>query len=147
MRKKQELPRKRRRFIRKVIFLCTILFGFVVILFCVAAYFVILKLQKPLFVSPLPKIQAVQAAQDERVEELLQKYLRKAQVDYKDISRNNDTYVVTLGDGGKVTFSSEKDIMTQIASLQYILSHLTMEGRQFSSLDLRFDKPVVVLKP
>ena len=73
--------------------------------------------------------------------------LNKKQIAFTSIKKQDDSYIVTLQDNSKVTFSSQKDIMTQIASLQYILSHLTMEGRQFSSLDLRFDQPVIVLLP
>ena len=146
MKKKKEYPRKRKRFIKKVIFLCVFLLCFVMITGGIAIYILLGKLQKPLYISPLPHIQSVQAAQNDIIGEELQKDLKKKQIDYTTITKNDNSYVVTLSDGGKVTFSTQKDIMTQIASLQYILSHLTMEGRQFSSLDLRFEQPVIVIK-
>lgn len=146
MKKKKDYPRKRKRFIKKIIFLCIFLFTFVVVAGGVAYYIFIIKLQKPLYISPLPQVQSVQAAQNDIIGEELQKDFKKAQISYTTMTRGNDSYVVTLSDGGKVTFSTQKDIMTQIASLQYILSHLTMEGRQFSSLDLRFEQPVIVIK-
>ena len=144
MRKKKELPRKRKRFIRKIIFLSSFFLAIIVVLLGVAFYFAILKLQKPLYISPLPTAQAAQADQRE-IEQQIENNLRKKQIDFSSVTRQNDSYVVTLQNESKVTFSSQKDIMTQIASLQYILSHLTMEGRQFSSLDLRFDQPVIVI--
>ncbi|SRR6266568_1438905 len=145
MRKKKELPRKRKRFIRKIIFLSTCFLAIIVVLLGVAFYFAILKIQKPLYISPLPTAQAAQADQGEMIERQIETDLRKKQVEFSSVTRQNDSYVITLQNKSKVTFSSQKDIMTQIASLQYILSHLTMEGRQFSSLDLRFDQPVIVI--
>ncbi len=147
MRKKKEFPRKRRRYVKKIILLCVFLLIFLIFLIGAAFYFVVVKLQKPLYISPLAQIQYVQEDQNGKIYAALQEGLKKGQIDYISIDMADDSYVVTLSQGGKVTFSSQKDIMTQIASLQYILSHLTMEGRQFSKLDLRFDKPVMVLKP
>ena len=147
MKKKKELPRKRRRFIRKVIFYCSIVFALAIVGVGFAGYSLWSKLHKPLYISPLPNTQVAHADQGEAVIAQIEMGLRKKQIDYTTIQRQDDGYIVTLQDNGKVTFSSQKDIMSQIASLQYILSHLTMEGRQFSSLDLRFDQPVIVLKP
>jgi len=146
MRKKKELPRKRRRFIKKIIFLSSFLFAIIIVLIGVSFYFLFLKLQKPLYISPLPTAQVAQADQGEIIEQQIESDLRKKQIDFSSVIRENDSYVITLQNKSKVTFSPQKDIMTQIASLQYILSHLTMEGRQFSSLDLRFDQPVIVIK-
>jgi len=146
MRKKKEYPRKRKRFIRKIVFLTS---GALVVLLVIIGfgfYYVAVKLHKPLYVSPLPHTLSAQADQGSKLEETLQNGLKSAQIDYVSINRGNGSFVVILQNGGKVTFSSQKDIMAQIASLQYILSHLTMEGRQFSILDLRFDKPVIVIK-
>jgi hypothetical protein len=147
MRKKKELPRKRKRFLKKIIFLSSCLLAMLIVLLGVAIYFIFLKLQKPLYISPVPTAQVAQADQGEKIEQQIEYALRKKQIDFSSVSRESDSYVITLQNKSKVTFSPQKDIMTQIASLQYILSHLTMEGRQFSSLDLRFDQPVVVLKP
>lgn len=147
MKKKHELPRKRRRFIRRVIFYSSFFVAIGLILVGFGFYSILSKLQKPLYISPLPKAQVAQAAdQGEMIEQQIEMDLHKKQIVYQSVQRQDDSYVITLQDDSKVTFSSQKDIMTQIASLQYILSHLTMEGRQFSSLDLRFDQPVIVLK-
>ncbi len=148
MKKRKELPRKRRRFIKKIIFLSSVLSVFVIILIGVGFYFLLLKLQKPLYISPLSAAQVAQADQGNKAQRQIENDLRKAHIEYASITTSSDSVVVSLQDKSTVTFSTQKDIMTQIASLQYILSHLTMEeGRQFSSLDLRFDQPVIVLKP
>ena len=147
MQKKKELPRKRRRFLKKILFFSVFSSIIFVVLSFIAIYLVVVKLKKPLYISPVPVMQIAQANQGERMENLFDNELRKEKIDYSTIKSGYNFYLVTLSDGGKVTFSTQKDIMLQIASLQYILSHLTMEGRQFSTFDLRFDKPVVVLKP
>lgn len=50
---------------------------------------------------------------------------------------------VDLKDGGKVIFSSKKDLKKQISSLQLMLSRLTIEGKKLKILDFRYDNPVV----
>ncbi|HWY79505.1 MAG TPA: hypothetical protein VNW29_04045 [Candidatus Sulfotelmatobacter sp.] len=147
MRKKKEYPRKRKRFIKQIILLFIVLLIFVIVISSIAYYLFAIKFKKPLYVSPLPiEMHYTQVDPGVKLVELLKKGLKKDQIEYTAISRENGSFIVTLQNGEKVTFSSQKDIMSQIASLQYILSHLTMEGRQFSSLDLRFDKPVIMIK-
>jgi hypothetical protein len=112
-----------------------------------AYYLLFIKYKKPLYISPMPATYATQKNMSEETYTKLQEGLRKDTIAYTSIKQGNNSFIVTLQSGGTVTFSTQKDIMTQIASLQYILSHLTMEGRQFSTLDLRFKQPVIVLKP
>ena len=147
MQKKKEFPRKRKRYLKKIVLLSIILFIFIVILSAIGVYYIAKKLEKPLFISPLAAIQYVQGDHSGKIYASLQQGLKKDQIAYTAIDKADDSYIVTLQEGGKVTFSSQKDIITQIASLQYILSHLTMEGREFASLDLRFDQPIIVMKP
>lgn len=147
MQKKINPQRKRKRFIKKVFLLSLISLVSVLVVSGVAYYIIEVKLKRPLYISPLPTLQFVQADQTDRRFEELQKELKKNQIDYIAIKKEKDaSYTVTLQNGGKVTFSSQKNILIQITSLQYILSHLTMEGRQFSRLDLRFEKPVIVVR-
>lgn len=150
MKRKTELPRKRRRFIKKVIFYSSFLMVIAFICIGFAGYSLWSKLHKPLYISPLPSTHVAQAAQIDQGEiigQQIENDLRKKQIDFQSVQRQDDSYIITLQDNSKVTFSSEKDIMSQIASLQYILKDLTMEGRAFSSLDLRFDQPVIVMRP
>ena len=147
MRKKYNPPRKRKRVIKKVLFLSLLLVVFVIIIGGGAYYLSTVMLKKQPYISPLPKMQTVSADSHDTQDSLLQNGLKQKQIAYTAISKEKDgSYKVVLEKGSEVTFSSQKDIMTQIASLQYILSHLTMEGRQFQRLDLRFDKPVIVMK-
>ena len=145
MRQKKEFPRKRKRFVKKIVFLILI---FIIVLLAagsVSFYYFEAKMQK--FYPVVSKTtHPVQANQPDKTYTELQNGLNKDQIAYTSITSGSGSYVVTLQDGGKVTFSSQKDIMSQIASLQYILSHLTMEGKLFSQLDLRFEKPVIKLR-
>ena len=150
MQKKKSLPRKRNRYIKKVFFLCLISLGIIIVVSGVAYYLVTVKFKQPLYISPLPLMHVVQSSQSDQSDKKfpeLQKELKKSRIEYTNVSKEKDlSYIVTLQNGSNVLFSSQKDISVQITSLQYILSHLTMEGRQFSRLDLRFEKPVIVVK-
>jgi hypothetical protein len=110
-------------------------------------FFILAALNKPLYISPLASRIFAQSHPQESKLDLLKKTLQSKGIEYKEVTKDSEAvFTVVLKDGSRVTFSSQKDIITQIASLQYILSHLTMEGKLFSRLDLRFDKPVIVLK-
>jgi hypothetical protein len=77
----------------------------------------------------------------------LEKLLKEQKISYTKISKAPDeTYIITLNDDEEALVTFKKDIHQQISSLQFILSRLTMEGKQFTRLDLRFDKPVIVAK-
>lgn len=146
MRKKKELPRKRKRVVKKFIFFSAVLFTTLLVSAGGSYYYFVVRTQKPPTVLGQQTMHPVQSEVTDKTYKELQEGLAKDQITYSSLTKGNDSYICTLQNGGKVTFSSQKDIMTQIASLQYILSHLTMEGRQFSSLDLRFDQPVIVIK-
>lgn len=146
MRKKKELPRKRRRWVKKIIIVVLIILVLAVIAGGAMFYLYEVKMQKSFPITSMVT-KPIISVQPDKIYTELQSDLPKYQIEYTSITKQGDSYIVALQDDGKVTFSSQKAIMTQIASLQYILSHLTMEGRQFSSLDLRFDQPVIVFKP
>lgn len=147
MLKKRSPDRKKKRIVKKILVISCIAIG-VVGLLSTGVYFLIMhKLQQPNYISPLASIGFVQARQKDSKVELVKKELKKHNIEYTSVQQEKDAVLtVKLKDGGIVTFSSQKDIMTQIASLQYILSHLTMEGKLFTRLDFRFEKPVIVLK-
>ena len=48
-----------------------------------------------------------------------------------------------LSQGLVATFSAQKDLITQVDSLQYILRHSKMEDSKIQAIDLRFQKPVL----
>ena len=83
------------------------------------------------------------AARSEDIESML----KKNNIPFVNISSfSNEAFIVKLTQGEEVIFSLRKSLDLQISSLQLILSRLTIEGKRFSRLDLRFDKPVVTLR-
>lgn len=101
-------------------------------------------------ISPVPIVLSINARKilfsnipDSNLEDLL----RKSGINYSLISSSSDlSYLVKLETGEEVIFSSKKDLNSQVASLQLILSRLKIEGRSFKRLDLRFDQPVIIFK-
>jgi hypothetical protein len=137
--------RKRKREFRRVLGMGLIILLALSLLGAGGYYLVVLKFKKPLYVSPL-SMKPLNVAEEDPLH-VLEKGLKQKNIDVVEIKTSSDSaYLVTLKDGGVVTFSSQKDILSQISSLQFILARLTMEGREVSTLDLRFSKPVVVFE-
>ncbi len=75
----------------------------------------------------------------------LENELYKNNIQYSRVDVATDSsYIVFLKDDGTVLISNEKNLSDQITSLQVILSRLTIEGRKFKKLDLRFNQPIIV---
>lgn len=119
-----------------------------VCIICVWLLFVLNDIiHKPLFVSPITLPASLAPNEEDKFQSALENMLREKKITYSTISKlSGEFYKINLIDSGEVIISPQKDLNMQIHSLQYILSRLTMEGKQFSALDLRFDKPVIVLK-
>lgn len=58
-----------------------------------------------------------------------------------------DTQNSSEGGIPKLVFSLEKDVKPEVASLQLIFQKAKIDGRKIESIDLRFDKPVVIYAP
>lgn len=109
-----------------------------------AAYFFV-YMNQPLYISPLPILKTVKGVDDVSVDQRVAGELKKNHIAYTAIDTvESSAIIVKLKDNGEVLLTSDKDISMQIASLQVILVRLTMEGKQFRKLDLRFSKPVIV---
>ncbi|MEK7060919.1 MAG: hypothetical protein AAB931_00175 [Patescibacteria group bacterium] len=115
-----------------------IIFSLMVLLFFLFFMFLIFtKFFNNSFLSPLAqhKIYKTNSIQD---------VLQKNNILFEKIEIATDSsYIVSLKDDGQVNISSKKDISSQISSLQLIISRLTIEGKKFKRLDLRFDKPII----
>lgn len=99
------------------------------------------------YISPLShKFSLQNHDKNEKSIEEIDKFLRKNHLEFTEISASNSAYHIIMKDGGYVILSSQKDLRAQLSSLQFILSRLTMEGKLFTRLDLRFEKPVLVFK-
>lgn len=121
-------------------------------LFCFAVggaylYHIASGFTKANYISPLSqKFSLNQADKKEKNIEEIEKFLRENHIEFAEIAASSSAYTVTTKDGGYVILSSQKDLRAQLSSLQFILSRLTMEGKLFARLDLRFEKPVLVFK-
>jgi hypothetical protein len=104
---------------------------------------------KEKIVSPLPtllsKLHLSSSVEDEQIRDI-EKQLAQRSIAYTGITAGSEDATILVQDQGDVIISTEKDVSKQISSLQLILTRLTMEGKHFAKLDLRFDKPVIVLR-
>ncbi len=95
-----------------------------------------LILRKPLFISPLGKINSDVV--------IVEKNLKEKNISFSQIVALSDSsYVINISNNGQVKLSSTKDIGKQITSLQRILVALTIEGKPFKSIDFRFEEPII----
>lgn len=108
-------------------------------------FFAVQKKQEKTVISPLAReVLGKSAFDDDSDTSYIKEKLSKIDIDLTSIVASGSSYRLLLKDGEEVIFSSQKSLDSQISSLQFITLHLTMEGRRFHRLDLRFDKPVIV---
>ncbi|HEX8931740.1 MAG TPA: hypothetical protein VF810_01135 [Patescibacteria group bacterium] len=139
---KRKILRSRKQLFTKIYILVgLILFGAVIGYFLGNKLFV-----KNGYLSPISKLGlSITSSQEDGIN-LVEEQLTKQKIEVASLKYQDASYVVTLKNGGLVYLSPQKDLNAQISSLQVILSRLTMEGKLFTQLDLRFDKPVILLK-
>ncbi len=136
--------RKRQRFIKLFLLVSTVsvILGIAAAVF-IALYFFFLVYRSKNYVSPLPF--AFSSSQKKLSAHEVKDMLRKKSIPVLDIISETDQALrLKLGKGEEVVFSRTKDIEEQVSSLQLMLSRFTIEGKQVSLIDFRFDKPVVV---
>ena len=114
---------------------------------CIFLIFILIQnLNNKNIISPI-SISFFNNSDEENYTSKLEKILQEKKITYASVSKLQDTnYTIKLADTSEVIISSQKDINKEMSSLQFILSRLTMEGKEFSRLDLRFDKPVIIFK-
>lgn len=103
---------------------------------------------EPLFASPLPDTDADKTIESSQsVSEETKELLKQKSIEFSSLSEaKGKSYVIKLKEGGEVIITDEKDLGEQLASLQRIVAQLTMEGKKLKRLDLRFDRPILVLQ-
>lgn len=100
-------------------------------------------------VSPLPLQKAVQTQFTKKTgltSQQIEAILKSKNISYVSVNVNSDTIHITVDEKSDVLFSSTKNIVEQVTSLQLIVSRLTIEGKRFKRLDFRYNKPVVVFQ-
>lgn len=108
--------------------------------------FLVKIIRQPFLISPMILSLTDDSGNDDKYISELEKILQDKKISYSTINKLSNSTSIKLTNSGEVIISSQKDLSTQINSLQYLLSRLTMESKDFTRLDLRFDKPVIVLR-
>lgn len=120
---------------------------FAAVLLCgtIGSVFWLLQRVNARFISPVPFLISSSEAENSTAK-MVRKELERRHFTVSQLMTGlNNTIIVTLESGEEVVLSADNDIQTQLSSLQLIHSRLTMEGKRFKKLDLRFDKPVITL--
>jgi len=132
-------------YVKKLIILvCSGTVGLIVLGFALFFYFSFFFTPELLRPIPAQVQSATISVEQENIQEI-QRKLYAADIESDEITHLPDgNYSIKLTENGEVILSQSRNISTQIASLQVIMQRLTMEGRRFAKLDLRFDKPVIV---
>lgn len=147
MKKKPIKNRKNELRQKRLYFISIIISCFSVVTSSFLSYWLFLRPHA--IISPLAMVFAASqtSSTNQQVDMLgnIQKQLADAKIVYSKINQiDATTYTITINDDETVFIDGSKDINRQIDSLQLITSRLTMEGKHFSRLDVRFDKPVIV---
>lgn len=113
----------------------------------VVIFFLIGKNTNPGIISPLALSGNQNASFLNSGENKLRDFLEREKITFKDFAYIDNThYKIILDDNKEILISAGGDMREELSSLQYILSRLTMEGREFARLDLRYEKPIIVFK-
>ncbi len=107
-------------------------------LIAILLFYVVFLEKEPLYVSPLSKNQTSLNSQ-------IEEKLKEKRVSYKSLETTKDlNFKVILSEGGEVIIDRDKDIASQLSSLQLIIAQLKIEGKALKRLDFRFEKPIIV---
>lgn len=109
---------------------------------------ILVLLKEPAFTSPLPLFRPLQADDETKATKKdIEKILKEKKIEYENIEQiKSGIYTFDVVGHGEVTLNAKKDLYAQLSSLQVILVRLTMEGKKFERLDVRFDRPIIVLQ-
>lgn len=130
----------------------------IVVILCIGsvAWFLRSKLNIFLFpskpyISPLSKIAIETFALDMNskgvVEEKVKSLLSQKNIPYNSVVfKDQSEIAIILKNEEEIWLSQSKTLEEQISSLQFMLSRLTIEGKSFTKIDLRFERPVILFK-
>lgn len=142
---KRLLKKEKRHYNKKKVLSVSILCGFIGTILIAGGVFVLSK--EPVFTSPLPLLRTFGASTDKNEEKAkIENFLLKNHIPYEKLQQTGSSDFIFQTSSGVIIMTSNHDLSEQLTSLQRILSRLTMEGKKFVRLDLRFDKPVIVLQ-
>lgn len=100
------------------------------------------------YISPLPKTGLFAFARNVKQSQTqLELLLEQSKIPVVSVvESSNSAYLIELKEGELITMTGKKDFQKQISSLQRIIDRFTIEGKKISRLDLRFDRPIVVVR-
>lgn len=149
---KRKLNKKKRLLFKSTFFIIVVISVVLSIGIYTGVYFYI-KHQQSAYISPVPmdknsynRFKTVLGTSSFSEKTLVESLLAKNNISYDSVIGSESAILVTLGDKQKIVFSNNKNIASQISSLQLVLSRFTIEGKKFNYLDFRFERPIVVFK-
>ena len=138
--RKTAIKRKSVKVIKRIY---TFLIIFLICFLILATIFIIKTFSKTTIINPSVIYSKTKNALTSQNNNQVQQLLDKNNIQYSSINNTNFGYLILLNQGTKVYLSNQKDLTSQINSLQVIQSHFTIEGKVPKSVDFRFDQPVV----
>lgn len=129
-----------RKKIAIILFGCIILFSSLV----VAVWYGVIS-KKPQVISPLPQgvFRILPKTEDQKKKEI-EAFFAQQNLMVDSVTESSESgIIVSLKDNGDIYMSD--NYAQELPSLQLIISKLTMEGKRFKRLDLRFERPIIVL--
>lgn len=144
---KKRINRRSRNRLRKLTFFLVPL-SIIISIICFIAILGFIKFEeKKDVISPVTLPFNGASSEEDIFRNKIEDILREKNIQHKDVVYiEGSDFKIIMSNSSEVVISSEKDLENDLSSLQYILSRLKMEGKQFTRLDLRYDKPVVVLE-
>lgn len=140
------LPAKRihKRKAKKVASYLLISSGLFIGVFGVCVSIHVFRHKDPLLMSPLAHLgKTVFTSSDSLVTSQIEDSCHKYALACQNISiKDHDEADITV-DNHLVILSTKKNIEQEIASLQLTIRALTMEGKGYTGLDFRYDRPVI----
>jgi len=129
--------RKLTRFLKTLIF--SLIIFLVTVIICIGL-FLFLSLKRNILVSPLQSLS--RALTTSVSQSKIRDFCNKNHIDCRNVQNTDDSLILTIGDNSIVYFSTKKDIDKQLTSLQQAISQLTIKGKQFRTLDFRYESVV-----
>jgi hypothetical protein len=114
----------------------------------VLVYFFVINRSSSTLISPLATTPGEVSSATSHDSEIasVEHILREKRIPFLFVTHaSSSAYLITLAGNSEVIIKKD-DVASQIASLQLIMTRLTMEGKGFARLDLRFDRPVIQIR-
>lgn len=137
--KKPITNRKSKRIKKRVL---TIVYSVAIVLFVALSVSWVLSLRKTTVLSPVASGKAIDLSSEtmRTVSHLLDTYDLHADSAFL---QGSGVVFAKLSTGEEVLLATNKDLDSQIRSLQLTLAHFTIVNKRITRFDYRFDKPVI----